>query len=453
MLPSLASLAADLAAGRTTSRRLVDDALARIADPGGEGGTCFVAVDGEAARAQADASDALRGHGIVPSPLAGIPISAKDLFDLAGQVTTAGSAVLRGAPPAAADAPAMARLRAAGAVIVGRTNMTEFAFSGVGLNPHYGTPRNPFDRDPADRARGRIPGGSSSGAAVSVTDGMAAAAIGTDTGGSVRIPSAFCGLTGFKPTQRRIPLDGAYPLSANFDSIGPLAPRVACCALLDAVMAGQAPRDPAPRPAATLRLGVPQSVVLDDLDAEVARAFEAALTSLGDAGVGLVDLPLPELAEIVRVNGAGGLITADAYAIHRHLLESAGDGYDPRVRTRILRGREQSAADYIDVLNARRDLCRRADAATAAVDALVLPTVPMVAPFIDDLRQDDGYARLNVRALRNTNLFNFLDRCAVSLPCQAPGDLPVGLMLVGPTGGDQGLLAVAAGVEAILAGR
>src|SRR5947209_10577776 len=231
---SIAALARELAEGKTTSRKLVEAALARIADAGGEGGRAFTKVHAQGALLAADASDRFRKEGVVPSALAGLPVSIKDLFDIAGEVTTAGSKILRDAPPATADAVAVARLRAAGAVLIGRSNMSEFAFSGIGINPHYGTPANPYDR-----GRRRIPGGSSSGAAVSVSDGMAAFALGTDTGGSVRIPAALCGIAGFKPTRRRVPLVGAFPLSTTLDSVGPLAATVACCATVFQVLAGE----------------------------------------------------------------------------------------------------------------------------------------------------------------------------------------------------------------------
>src|SRR5690242_14694874 len=266
---TVTSLAAAPAAGRTTSRALVEEALSRIADPGGEGRRCFVRVYGDTARKAADAQDRLRAAGYVASPLAGLPVSIKDLFDVAGEVTLAGSKALDDRPPATADAPVVARLRAAGAVLIGRTNMTEFAFSGIGINPHYGTPGNPFDRR-------RIPGGSSSGAPISVVDGFAAVAIGTDTGGSVRIPAAFCGIVGFKPTQKRVPREGATPLSTTLDSIGPLGRSVACCAVTDAILAAEDPVVPPAHPVAGLRLGVPRTLVLDELDREVGSAFEAA---------------------------------------------------------------------------------------------------------------------------------------------------------------------------------
>src|SRR5215469_2223473 len=232
-MPSLAQIKAELAGGGK-SRGLVEQCLARITDQSGVGGRVFLKVHAADALAAADFYDRARAHGAAPSPFAGIPVSIKDLFDIAGDVTTAGSVVLKDASPAETDAPAVARLRAAGFIPIGRTNMTEFAFSGLGINPHYGTPSNAYDRK-----AGRIPGGSSSGAAVSITDGMAFAALGTDTGGSCRIPAALCGIVGFKPTASRVPLAGTFPLSPSLDSIGPLAHSVDCCATLDAVLSGQ----------------------------------------------------------------------------------------------------------------------------------------------------------------------------------------------------------------------
>jgi len=444
-MTTLAELAEDLNAGRVRSRDLIEAALAAIEDPAGEGARTMLKVHASAARDAADASDALRAIGIVPSPLAGLPISAKDLFDLAGDVTTAGSVLLKDAPPATEDAATMARLRRAGAIIIGRTNMTEFAYSGLGLNPHYGTPRNPWDR-----ATGRIPGGSSSGAAISVTDGMAAAAIGTDTGGSVRIPSALCGLTGFKPTARRITLQGAYPLSHSLDSIGPLAPTVSCCALLDAVLADQEPARPGPLPLEGLRLGVPQTLVQDDVEDYVAGTFASTLASLSRAGAHITDIAFSELADIPRINAKGG-IYAEAYAVHRRQLDASEKQYDPRVASRILRVKGLSAADYYDVLRAREDLIERANLITAAFDAIILPTTAIVAPPIADLETDEAlYSAKNILMLRNTFCFNFLDRCALSLPMHRLGDAPAGLMVVGETLGDARLLSVGRAIEKAL---
>ncbi|MGE5147366.1 MAG: amidase [Candidatus Eiseniibacteriota bacterium] len=445
-MKTLSDLAADLAAGRTTSRALVEATLAKAEEKAGEGARAFTKLYRERALVEADASDRLRKAGVVPSPLAGLPISIKDLFDVAGETTLAGSVALEGKKAAAADATIVARLRAAGAIVIGRTNMTEFAFSGLGLNPHYGTPRNPWDRK-----TGRIPGGSSSGAGVSVADGMAAAAIGTDTGGSIRIPSALCGVTGFKPTAKRVPTAGCFPLSATLDSIGPLAPSVACCALIGAVLAGEAPVVPAPLPLAGLRLGAPQLYVLDGMDATVAATFGAALSRLSKAGARIVEIAFAELESLPSINAKGGIVTAEAYAIHRRLLAEVGKRYDPRVSVRLERGATQDAADYLDLLAARRDMIARAAAISAPFDALVMPTVPVVAPALEPLEADDDlYAKTNALVLRNPSVGNFLDRCALSIPCHAPGEAPVGLMLLGEHGGDRRLLSVGLAVEAAL---
>src|SRR6195256_789288 len=369
-MPPLAQPKPEFARGGT-SRSLVEQCLSRIADSSGEGGRVFLKVNGAGALSAADYYDHLRAHGAAPSPFAGIPVSIKDLFDVAGEVTTAGSVVLRDAAAAAQDAPCVARLRAAGFIPIGRTNMTEFAFSGLGINPHYGTPLNPYDR-----AAGRIPGGSSSGAAVSVTDGMAFGALGTDTGGSCRIPAALCGIVGFKPTARRVPLTGAFPLSTSLDSIGPLAATVDCCARLDAVLAGEPWLGLPPCQLDGLRMAVPQTMVLDGVEPAVARAFDAALTALRKAGARIVDIPLRELAELAQINAKGGLAAAQSYAIHRALIAKAEKMYDPRVITRLLRGQEQDAADYIDLVSARADFIRRLAAVTAPYDALAMPTLP-----------------------------------------------------------------------------
>jgi aspartyl-tRNA(Asn)/glutamyl-tRNA(Gln) amidotransferase subunit A len=433
-----------LGAGRTTSRALVEQALARIADPAGEGARIFTKVYGESARAAADAQDRLRGAGYAASPLAGLPVSIKDLFDVAGERSLAGSKALDDAPVASRDAVIVQRLKAAGMVVIGRTNMTEFAFSGVGINPHFGTPGNPFDRK-------RIPGGSSSGAAVSVKDGACSVAIGTDTGGSVRIPAALCGLVGFKPTQRRVPLEGAVPLSSTLDSIGPLAPSVACCALTDAVLAGETPQVPFALPAAGLRLAIPQTMVLENLEPAVAAAFERACLALSRAGARLTDIPLVEFGEYAAINAQGGFSAAEAFAWHRALLARRGADYDPRVRVRIERGQAMSAADYVVLVERRADFIKRVAARTAEFDALVMPTVAVTAPPMAAFAEDKEFARLNFLILRNPAIVNFLDGCAISLPVERAGEAPVGFMLVGRSGEDRRLLGMARGVEASLA--
>ncbi|MFG1480129.1 amidase [Xanthobacter sp. V4C-4] len=444
--PTLAALAADLATGRVSARALVEDCLARIQDPGGEGARAFVRVDAEAARAAADAQDALRRAGAAPSLFAGIPIAVKDLFDVAGQVTAAGSRVLADAAPATADAPAVARLRRAGFVLLGRNSMTEFAYSGLGMNPHSGDPRAPFER-----AVGRVSGGSSSGGAVAVADGMAHAALGTDTGGSCRIPAAFCGITGFKPTARRVPRAGAFPLSSTLDSIGPLARSVGCCASLDALLAGAEPAPLAAREVSGLRLLVPTTVALDGLDEEVARVFEAALSRLAAAGARVVQAPFPEFADIAPMNAKGGFTAAESYAVHRALLAEKGAAYDPRVSVRIRRGADQSAADYLDLVAARSALVAQAATRLLPFDALVLPTAPILPPRIADLATDDAaYGVANLAALRNPTLINMIDGCAISLPLSGTGGAPVGLMLAAAGGQDAALLAIAAAVETLL---
>ena len=441
MYPTIESLAAELAAGRTTAVALTEAALARAQDPAGEGARVFTQIDADRARAAAQTSDLLRASGVVRSPLEGLPVSIKDLIDVTSQVTTSGSVVLKDAPPAARNAPVIDRLIAAGAVIVGRTNMTEFAFSGLGLNPHYGTPKNPWDRD--NTARGRIPGGSSSGAAVSVTDGMAVVGIGSDTGGSVRIPSALCGLTGFKPTQRRVPIEGTLPLSTSLDSIGPLAASVRCCAIVDAILAGETPTAPAPRELAGARLAVPETLVLNDMDAAVATAFERACARLQAVGVRLTRIAVPEFAEFSRLHARGTLAGAEAWAWHRQLLTERGEEYDPRVGLRMRGGEQMSAADYIDLLAARQRWIAAVESRIAGFDALLMPTVPIIAPRIDELQgSDQAYFAANGLMLRNPTLINFLDGCALSLPCHVAGEAPVGLMLAGAGGRDHDILAL-----------
>lgn len=443
-MPTLAQLAHAIAAD-TASRALVEDCLAQIADPHGEGSRAFRKVHADQARAAADFHDQCRRNGAAASPFAGIPISIKDLFDIAGDVTSAGSIALADAAPAQRDAGAVARLKAAGFVPIGRTNMTEFAFSGLGINPHYGTPLNAFDR-----TTGRIPGGSSSGAAVSVTDGMACAALGTDTGGSCRIPAALCGLVGFKPTAERVPLEGTVPLSSSLDSIGPIAASVACCAALDAILSGEYPRDLPAFPLGGLRLAVPKTLVFDGIDASVGAAFAAAQSRLSQGGAQITDIPLHELAELAHINRLGGFGAAESYAFHRALIERKHDQYDPRVVSRILRGREQSAADYIDLIGARADFIRRLGAIMAPYDALLMPTVPTIARPLSELESDDAYRDVNLLMLRNPTIANFIDGCSISIPCHRAGDAPVGLMLIGQRHDDARLLAIAAAIEGLV---
>ncbi len=441
----------DLERGRVTSRRLVEQLLERIADPRGEGAATFIAVHAASARAAADRSDRLRRRGIVRSPLTGIPVSIKDLFDEAGTVTRAGSAVLAGAAAARSDAVAVARLRAAGAIVVGRTNMSEFAFGAEGFNRVYGDPRNVWDR-----GAGRIAGGSSSGAAISVTDEMAVVGIGSDTGGSIRIPAALNGIVGFKPTAYRVPTAGCFPLAPSMDSVGPLARSVTCCALTDAVLSGTKAAPPRALRAAAISLLVPTNLVLDGLDAEVDAAFRAALRRLRRLGVAVERRSLPALdfyASIQR-RYPGWIAVPEAFAVHRDRISSSADRYDPTILRRIESGRAFSAADYIHGMSLRAELCTAFAEQTQRYDAVAMPTVPVLAPRIDQARQildATPRGRLHLALIRNPILANYLDGCALSIPCNRPGDGPVGLMLVGKHGRDAHLLRVGKTLEQLLA--
>ena len=427
----------------SSSRDRLEQALARIADPKGEGGRACLTVYAEAARAAADAADARAKAGISLGPVDGTIVTIKDLFDVAGEPTRAGSRIFADAPPAKADAPVVQRLRAGGAVIAAKTNMTEFAFSGVGLNPHYGTPGNPADR-------ARIPGGSSSGAAVAAADHMCEIAIGTDTGGSTRIPAAMCGIVGFKPSQYRVPTEGAFPLSYALDSIGPIARSVADCARADAVMAGETFEPLNAAPVAGLRLGIPQGMLLTSFDDIVSQRFEAALKALGGAGVRLSDEPMPLLDPMMALNARGGIPAAEAYAIHRGYIVERQNAFDPNVRARIARGANLTAADYVDMSRGRARLIRAMDAQLADLDALVLPTTPIVAPTVVEMENTETFNTKNMLLLRNTAVANFFDLTAISLPIPGAG-LPVGLMLVTRNGHDRRLFRIAAGIERLLA--
>jgi aspartyl-tRNA(Asn)/glutamyl-tRNA(Gln) amidotransferase subunit A len=443
--PTLMTLAADLESGRTNGRKLVDECLAKIADKSGEGARAFVHVDVEAAIEAAKAMDRLREVKAAPSPFAGIPVSIKDLFDIKGQVTRAGSRALDDSPPAEADAPVVSRLRRAGFILIGRTNMTEFAYSGIGINPHYGTPKSVWERNV-----GHVPGGSSSGAAVSVADGMAHGALGSDTGGSCRIPAAYNGIVGFKPTQQRIPRDGGVPLSFTLDSFGPLARSVECCAVLDAILADEPVRPLNPRPIKGMRLAVATTVALDELAPQVSKIFERTLDTLSRKGASVERIEVPEFLDVALMNSKGGFAAAESYAWHRYLIENHGDVYDPRVSSRIARGEAITAADYIDILNARKSMIARANVRLAPYDAVVMPTCAITPPRIADLADDKAFTKANLLSLRNCTLINMMDGCAISLPCHRHGEAPVGFMLAAAGGSDRRIFELAAGIEAAI---
>lgn len=421
---------------------------------------CAEAADGPAAarvylrrfdsmaEAAARAVDSQRTAGAPVPPLAGLAVSIKDLFDVAGQPTTAASAAMADAVPAAADCTIVARLRAAGAALSGHTNLSEFAFSGVGLNPHHGTPANAATL--AFDAQARIPGGSTSGGAVSVACGAAFAALGSDTGGSIRIPAALQGLVGFKNTQRLTPLDGTIPLSPTLDTACAITRSVRDAVLMHGVLAARAPQLPG-LPLRARRLGVAKTLMLDSLEPVVAQAFERSLSRLSAAGATLVDLPLTELAEVASINAAGGFAAAEAWAWHRQRLSERAGSYDPRVAARIRRGEAMSAADYVELLERRRSWQARMQAAITGCDAILSPTVPILAAPIEPLLKDDAaFTATNLALLRNPSCVNLLDGCAISIPCQEPGDWPVGLMIWGGAMTDDRVLDIARAAEAAL---
>lgn len=392
---------------------------------------------------------------VARQPLAGLSVSVKDLFDVAGQVTAAGSVVLADAPPASRDGPAVTRLRAAGAGLIGRTNMVEFAFSGVGNNPHHGTPAawDGLYNRPVGQAPGHVPGGSSSGAAVSVATGAAYIGLGSDTGGSIRVPAALNGIVGFKNTARTTPTQGVLPLSPTLDTVCAMTRSVRDAILAHEVLSGT--RVPAGRRALQdFRLGVCRRYFLDDMDPTVARAFERTLQQLSAAGARLQEIDLPALAELPGLNATGGFSPAESHAWHRQLLAREGQRYDPRVAARILRGAAMTAGEYMDLLHGRADWISRMNRALSGLDAVLSPTVPITAPQRDSVapgaERDEAFFRINALLLRNPSAINFLDGCALSLPCHQAGEMPVGLMLWHGAMHDHDLLQLAVQVEATL---
>ncbi len=440
---TIAELNARLMRGETTREALVIKALEGAASTAAA--HVFTKLYADAAMAAARNADAAHAAGVVQPPLAGLPVTIKDLYAVAGETTMSASIVCKGEPVQKADAPVVARLRAAGSAIIGKTNMSEFAFSGVGINPHYGTPVNPTDPTVA-----RIPGGSSSGAAVSVALGLAVAGLGSDTGGSIRIPAALNGLVGFKSTQSRVPLTGALELSRSLDTVCAMTRSVEDCLIVDAVLSG-AMLPIRRRPLSSMRFAIPQTVMLEGMEPAVAQAFSRAVAALSAAGAQIVDIKLAELAEIPALNAPGGLSPIEAYAEHHARLARARDSFDPRVAMRMMLGASVTAQQYIALQDNRRDWIMRTERAVEGFDAILSPTVPIIAPEIAKLvESDEVFFKSNGLLLRNTFAINFLDGCAFSLPCQAPGELPVGLMVSSVRGDDANLAAVALAVEQAL---
>lgn len=435
-----------IAADLPTAAEAVKRALAAAADP-----ACahvYLRTFEDQALAAAQAADLALQCGAPRPTLAGKPISIKDLFDVAGHPTTGASKSMDDAPAAAADCTAVSRLRQAGAALIGHTNLSEFAFSGVGINPHHGTPVNPC----SPYGQALIPGGSTSGGAVSVAAGHAFAALGSDTGGSIRIPAALQGLVGFKNTQRLTPLDGAIPLSTTLDTACAITRTVGDAVLVHGILAARVPAI-RQRPLRSFRFAVPQTLMLDDLDAPVAAAFEAALSQLRAAGAEVQEIPLARLGDIGHLQVQGGFAAAESWAWHRERLARRAPDYDPRVAMRIQRGAAMSAADYIDLHQARRQWIADVNNAARPFDALLSPTVPMQAPPIAPLlSSDETFFAVNARLLRNPSVVNMLDGCALSLPCHAPETLPIGLMVWGPALTDDAVLSASLAIEAALTG-
>jgi aspartyl-tRNA(Asn)/glutamyl-tRNA(Gln) amidotransferase subunit A len=434
-----------LASGETTARALVEQSLARIADPAGEGSRAFLTVYGDQALAQADLMDAARKKNLPLPPFAGIPLAIKDLYDVKGETTRCASHVRDGEAAAAEDAETVAHMRRAGFIVVGKNNMSEFAYSGLGVNAHFPAPKSPFERQP-----GRVPGGSTSGGGVAVADGMAAVALGSDTGGSCRIPAAFCGIVGFKPTSTRVSKRGVFPLSETLDSIGPLANSVSCCAIVDSLLSGGAGEDEAAFAFAGLRIGVAELGVDEGLEPQVAAAFAAALTRLSQAGARVTTVRIPEFGEMAHIFRNGSIVGAEAYALHRPFLASRRDAYDPWVLNRIESAAAMSAADYVELLAERRRVTSAVATRTRGFDAIVMPTVAVIPPRFDALGDFAQSFAINRLCLRNTVIGNFLDRPSISIPCHAPGEAPVGFMLYGETGWDRRLFGVAKAVEDVV---
>ncbi|HEY6355556.1 MAG TPA: amidase [Burkholderiaceae bacterium] len=446
--PTLDTHRTAVQSGRSSIEATVRQALEATTAPACD--KAFIRLFDASARASASALQAMHRAGAPIGPLSGAPISVKDLYDVAGFPTTAGSSTMHDAAIASQDSPAVARVRQAGGVLLGHTNMSEFAFSGVGINPHFGTPANVATA--ALDATPRAPGGSTSGGATSVAAGAALAALGSDTGGSVRIPAALQGLVGFKNTQRLTPLQGTVPLSTTMDTVCAITRDVGDAVTMHKVLAQRLVLLDT-RPLAAWRLAVPRTLMLDALDATVAGAFERTLRALRAAGARLEDIVLPELAEVATVTASGGFSPPESWAWHRKRMAERGAGYDPRVALRIRRGETMSAADYIDLIHARQDWIDRMAGALRGFDAMLSPTVPIVAPAVAPLvASDEAFFAANSLLLRNTSMVNLLDGCALSLPCQRDGEFPVGLMVWRDALADDAVLSVSLAIESVLRG-
>lgn len=455
----LSSALTDLRCGQATAAQWMERSIAAAQGPANAHAFARTLFDDARCEAAAARTD---------QPLAGLAVTVKDLFDVQGLPTCASALALADAPAALADAPAVARLRAAGGAILGKTHMVEFAFSGVGVNPHHGTPAavdalGGTAESPARALPGaaRVPGGSSSGAAISVATGAAFVGLGSDTGGSIRIPAALNGIVGFKNTARLVPTGGAIPLSTTLDTACALTRSVRDALVVHEILATRRVTC-SPMPLAGWRLAVPTTLFFEGIEPVVAQAFERTLATLRRAGAHITEIALPQLEELPRINATGGFSAAESYAWHRQLLARQGAQYDPRVKSRIERGAQMSAADYIDLLHARADWIDRMEAALSGFDALLSPTVPITAPTLASVAPSDGrdaaadaardaeFIRVNGLLLRNTSVVNMLDGCALSLPCHNPNELPMGLMIWHAALHDDAILNISGDIEAVL---
>ena len=433
---TMAALGAALRAGRLTAAELLEQCLAAIAERDAAL-NAFITVLAADARRQARTADAELAAGSDRGPLHGIPVSLKDLIDVAGVPTTAASHA-RSGRRAAADAPLTARLRAAGAVLVGKCNLHEFALGTTGEDSAYGPTRNPH-------APGHVPGGSSSGSAVSVAAGMAVASIGTDTGGSIRIPAAACGVVGLKPTHGEVDLAGVVPLAPSLDHAGPIARSVGDAATLHRILTGGSSADVLPPAPPAARLGLPGGYLLEAVEPAVLGAFEDCVARLAAAGCRVDDVNIPHAGETAGVYRNTQL--PEAAACHRDTLAQRAGDYGASVRQRLAAGRQIQAVDYVEAQQVRRLLASEVDAALAGRAALLLPTLPIAPPRL-------GADPETVRPLmlRQTQLFNLTGHPALSVPCGAAGGLPAGVQLVGRRGRTAELLGLAAALEAAIRG-
>ncbi len=439
----LVTIGTALRGRRLRSADVLAASLDRYDESVARGQPAFTALYRASAAAEAAAADARFERGAALSPIDGITVSVKDLCGVSGEATLAGAKALRDHPPETRDSVVVDRLRKAGAVILGKTNMTEFAFSGVGLNPHFGSPWTPWRS-----AERRLAGGSSSGAAVSVAENIVAAAIGSDTGGSIRVPAAFCGVVGFKPTAARVSREGCFELSRTLDSLGPIARSVECCRIIDAVIADRQ-LEPFVLDQPPI-IGVPGHYLLDGCDEEVTQAFEQALAGLEAAGARIVALPADSFALAQTLVATGSFATLEGWERHGALLREIAPAMDPFVYVRFRQGEEAGAGLHAELVALRRRLIERSAAEMAGVDAVVLPTVPILPPPIAELEDYDAFLRINGLSLRNTCVANFIDGCAITIPVAARGGAPVGLSFMGGSWQDHIVLAVAAWAERAL---